>query len=49
MSIILVQVLTIPANVFLDTEFTDLTQGAELISLALVCEDGRYLYAELTD
>lgn len=40
---------TITTNIFLDTEFTDLNRGAELISLALVAEDGRYLYAELTD
>lgn len=34
--------------VFLDTEFTDPLE-CELISVALVTEDGRYLYAELSD
>jgi hypothetical protein len=34
--------------VFLDTEFTDFVRP-ELISLALVCEDGREFYAERTD
>lgn len=33
---------------FLDTEFTDFTDPA-LISFALVAEDGRAFYAELTD
>lgn len=34
--------------VFLDTEFTDFT-SPDLISLALVAEDGREFYAELDD
>ena len=34
--------------VFLDTEFTDFAKH-DLISLALVAEDGRELYAERTD
>jgi len=34
--------------VFLDTEFTKFLHS-DLISLALVCEDGRELYAERTD
>ena len=34
--------------VFLDTEFTDLARP-ELLSLALVAEDGREFYAELAD
>ena len=34
---------------FLDTEFTDLVPENKLISIALVSEDGRYFYAELTD
>lgn len=33
-------------RVFLDAEFTSLSQGAELISLALVAENGRELYLE---
>lgn len=36
-------------RLFLDTEFTGLTQQAELISLALVSEEGDYFYAEFTD
>lgn len=36
-------------KLFLDTEFTDLVPGNKLISIALVCEDGRSFYAELTD
>jgi hypothetical protein len=36
--------------VFLDTEFTNLTQDAKLISIGLVDEDGeRMFYAELSD
>ena len=35
--------------VFLDTEFTSPCQHAQLISLALVSEDGAEFYAELTD
>ena len=35
-------------KVFLDTEFTGLTQQAQFISLALVSEDGREFYAEFT-
>ena len=34
--------------VFLDTEFTDFT-SPDLISIALVAEDGREFYAELDD
>ena len=34
--------------VFLDTEFTDFAKP-DLISLALVAEDGREFYAECTD
>lgn len=34
---------------FLDTEFTELTQQAQLISLALVGEGGAVFYAELDD
>jgi hypothetical protein len=34
--------------VFLDTEFSDFTRP-DLISLALVAEDGREFYAERTD
>ncbi len=36
-------------KIFLDTEFTGLTQDAELISLALVAESGEEFYAEFTD
>lgn len=37
-------------RVFLDTEFTDLANPeAELISIALVAEDGREFYAECRD
>lgn len=36
-------------TIFLDTEFTDLTQNAMLISIALVDEDGKYFYAEVND
>lgn len=36
-------------KLFLDTEFTELAPGNKLISIALVAEDGRYFYAELTD
>lgn len=36
-------------KVFLDCEFTQLNAQAKLISLALVAEDGRELYVELTD
>lgn len=34
---------------FLDTEFTSLTQQAELLSLAIVDENERIFYAEFTD
>lgn len=34
---------------FLDTEFTDLVPHNKLISIALVTEDGKSFYAELTD
>ncbi len=36
-------------RVFLDTEFTSLTQQAELMALALVTEEKDYFYAEFTD
>ncbi len=36
-------------KLFLDTEFTDLVPENKLISIALVAEDGRSFYAELTD
>jgi len=36
-------------TIFLDTEFTGLRQSAQLISLALVDEQGRWFYAEFTD
>lgn len=36
-------------KVILDCEFTQLNASAKLISLALVAEDGREFYAELTD
>lgn len=36
-------------KVFLDTEFTALKQQAALISLALVAQDGREFYAEISD
>ncbi len=36
-------------HLFLDTEFTGLHQYTTLISLALVADDGRSFYAELTD
>ena len=36
-------------TIFLDTEFTGLTQSAQLISLALVADTGEEFYAEFTD
>lgn len=36
-------------RIFLDTEFTELSQQAQLISIALVAENGDWFYAELTD
>jgi hypothetical protein len=36
-------------RIFLDTEFTELTQDAQLISLGLACENGDWFYAELDD
>lgn len=36
-------------KIFMDAEFTGLHKLTTLISLALVCEDGREYYAELTD
>jgi hypothetical protein len=36
-------------RLFLDTEFTELTQYAQLISLGLAAENGDWFYAELTD
>lgn len=38
-----------PTRIFLDTEFTGLDQGAQLISIGLVSENGHCFYAELTD
>jgi hypothetical protein len=35
-------------NIFLDTEFTQLRQEAELISIGLAADDGAVFYAELT-
>lgn len=37
------------SKLFLDTEFTELSQQAQLLSLALVSEDERWFYAEFTD
>lgn len=34
---------------FLDTEFTGLRQNAQIISIALVCDDERWFYAEFND
>ena len=36
-------------RLFFDTEFTELTQSAELISLAFVDESGRSFYAEFSE
>lgn len=36
-------------RLFLDSEFTQLSAAAKLISLALVAEDGREFYVELQD
>ncbi|HDS1738701.1 3'-5' exoribonuclease [Pseudomonas putida] len=36
-------------RLFLDCEFTELSQQAKLISLALVAEDGREFYVEVVD
>lgn len=36
-------------RIYLDTEFTELSQNAQLISLALVDEAGRSFYAEFSD
>ena len=36
-------------RLFLDCEFTELSQQARLISLALVAEDGREFYVEVVD
>lgn len=35
--------------IFFDTEFTELTQNAKLLSVALVADTGEKLYAECTD
>ena len=43
------QTPTEPLLLFLDTEFTGLMSEPNLISIALVSEDGREFYAELTD
>lgn len=37
------------SKLFLDTEFTELSQQAQLLSLALVSDDERWFYAEFTD
>lgn len=36
-------------RIFFDTEFTELTQKAKLLSIALVAESGEQFYAECTD
>lgn len=36
-------------KIFFDTEFTELTQKAKLLSIALVAETGEQFYAECTD
>lgn len=36
-------------KMFMDSEFTGLKKQANLISLALIAEDGRFFYAEFTD
>lgn len=36
-------------TLFLDTEFTSLSQSAELLSLALVSLEGKWFYAEFND
>lgn len=36
-------------RLFLDCEFTELSEQAKLISLALVAEDGSEFYVELLD
>ena len=36
-------------RLFLDTEFTELSQAAQLISLGIVAESGKSFYAEFTD
>lgn len=36
-------------NIFFDTEFTELTQNTQLLSIALVAETGEQFYAECTD
>lgn len=36
-------------RLFLDCEFTELSEQAKLISLAMVSEDGREFYVELLD
>lgn len=36
-------------EVFIDTEFTGLVPGTELISIGMVAEDGRTFYAEFND
>lgn len=36
-------------KVYLDTEFTHLRLGGQLISLALVSESGSEFYVEITD
>lgn len=37
------------SQLFLDTEFTELSQQAQLLSLALVSEDEQWFYAEFTE
>jgi hypothetical protein len=36
-------------NIFVDTEFTDFDPHCDLISIAMVADDGRQLYAERND
>lgn len=38
-----------PIKAFFDTEFTGLHNGATLLSIGIVYEDGHKFYAELTD
>lgn len=38
-----------PVYIFFDTEFTQLSHEAKLISVGLISEDGREFYAELSD
>jgi hypothetical protein len=38
-----------PVHIFFDTEFTQLSHEAKLISVGLISEDGKEFYAELSD